>query len=126
MQLPRPVAKLNRAVWNNVAGQFTPHLPGFATIEHRGRKSGKLYRTPVAVYRRTDGSYAVALWYGANADWVKNVLAAGQCVVETRTNTIGMKDPQIVHDLSRAGLPGPVRQTLRVMGVSDFLVLTRA
>lgn len=126
MPLPRTVARFNRAVWNKASGQFTPYIPGFATIQHRGRKSGKLYRTPVNVFRRPDGTYAVALWYGANADWVRNVLAAGECVIETRTKTIGMTDPQIVHDPTRAGLPLPVRQTLRVLGVSDFLVLSRA
>lgn len=126
MPLPRQVAKLNRAVWNNFAAPFTPHVPGFAMVAHRGRKTGKLYRTPVNVFRRPDGTYAVALWYGTNADWVRNVLAAGECVIETRTKTIGMTDPRIVHDPTRAGLPLPVRQTLRVLGVSDFLVLSRA
>jgi deazaflavin-dependent oxidoreductase (nitroreductase family) len=126
MPLPRTVARFNRAVWNKASGQFTPYIPGFATIQHRGRKSGKLYQTPVNVFKRPDGRYAVALVYGRDADWAKNVLAAGECVLETRTRMLGMVDPEIIHDANHEWLPLPVRQAFKLLKVNDFLVMTRA
>ena len=53
-----------------------PSPPGMGVITHRGRRSGRIYETPVNVFRRSDG-YVVALTYRAGADWVRNVLTAG-------------------------------------------------
>jgi deazaflavin-dependent oxidoreductase (nitroreductase family) len=49
-------------------------------VVHRGRRSGRRYRTPVLAFRVDDG-YVVALFYGADRDWVRNVLAAGGCTL---------------------------------------------
>ena len=37
-----------------------PRLPGAAILTHRGRRSGREYRTPISAFRRP-GGYAVAL-----------------------------------------------------------------
>jgi len=52
------------------------YLPGTATITHRGRTSGKPYKTIVTTYRKGN-VLAIALAHG-KTDWVKNVLAAGE------------------------------------------------
>jgi deazaflavin-dependent oxidoreductase (nitroreductase family) len=46
-------------------------------IEHRGRKSGKLYRTVIEVAGRgtVDGTYIVTSGTGPNADWYRNLVA---------------------------------------------------
>jgi deazaflavin-dependent oxidoreductase (nitroreductase family) len=49
--------------------------PAFGIIEHRGRRSGRAYTTPVAV-RRVDGGFVVALAFGAQVDWNRNLEAA--------------------------------------------------
>ena len=54
---------------------FVHRLPGFAIINHRGRKSGQTYRTPMNVFRDGD-DYLFALTYGSDVQWVKNILAA--------------------------------------------------
>lgn len=51
-------------------------MPGLGVVVHQGRRSGKEYQTPVNVFAAPDG-YVLALTYGADTDWVKNVLAAG-------------------------------------------------
>src|SRR6266436_9363468 len=79
----RRVAAFHRAITNRVAVRFTGRLPGFAIVTNVGRKSGRLYRTPVNVFREPDG-FLVALTYGRDSGWVKNVLAAGGCQIETR------------------------------------------
>lgn len=46
----------------------------FLMIEHRGRKSGNLYRTVVEVVDRTpEGEWIVVSGYGAKADWYQNL-----------------------------------------------------
>ena len=41
----------------------TSPLPGFGVIIHRGRRTDRLYKTPVNVFRH-DGDYVIALTYG--------------------------------------------------------------
>jgi len=51
-------------------------MPPFAVIEHRGRRSGRPYRTPVFAFRR-GSEVVVVLSYGRNSQWVQNLEAAG-------------------------------------------------
>ena len=72
MPLPKRLAKFNRVVTNRVLGPFARYLPGFGIVSHVGRRSGRTYRTPVNLYKRGDG-YVIALMYGADSQWVRNV-----------------------------------------------------
>jgi deazaflavin-dependent oxidoreductase (nitroreductase family) len=123
MVLSRKVAEFNRAGFNRIARRFTGRLPGFGTIVHRGRRSGRDYRTPVNVFRVPEG-YVVALTYGPGADWVKNVLAAGGCELESRGEKARLTNPRLVHDQTRKAMPVPIRQILGLIGVTDFLYLS--
>jgi deazaflavin-dependent oxidoreductase (nitroreductase family) len=51
----------------------------FVRIEHVGRRSGRTYHAVVEVlhYDRVTGEAVVMAGYGATADWVRNVEAAG-------------------------------------------------
>jgi deazaflavin-dependent oxidoreductase (nitroreductase family) len=49
--------------------------PIFAVAEHRGRKSGRLYVTPVAA-RRVDDGFVISLAFGAQVEWYRNLVAA--------------------------------------------------
>ena len=125
MVLSRRVARFNRRATNRVLGHLASWLPGFGVLTHVGRRSGRRYRTPLNVFRTPDG-YVVALTYGPDADWVKNVLATGECELTTRGRTIRLRQPRVVHDEGRRAMPLPVRQVLRLIGASDFLYLTKA
>lgn len=47
-------------------------------IEHRGRKSGRLFRTVLEVAGRgSDGGFIVTSGTGPKADWYRNILAGG-------------------------------------------------
>jgi deazaflavin-dependent oxidoreductase (nitroreductase family) len=124
MALPRGLAAFNRRVTNHVTGPFARWLPGFGVIVHRGRRSQREYRSPANVFV-AEGGYVVALTYGANSDWVKNVLAAGGCDLVTRGRTVHLTAPEIFHDEARRHVPRLVRPILRVMGVADFMRLSR-
>ncbi len=125
MVLPRAIAKFNRRVTNQVLGRLTPIVPGFATIVHTGRKSGKTYRTPVNLFRVGD-AYLIALTYGPGSDWVRNVLAAGGCDAVIRGRQVRLERPRVVHDPRRGSVRPPVRQFLGLVGVADFLELHAA
>jgi deazaflavin-dependent oxidoreductase (nitroreductase family) len=119
----RQVAAFHRVVTNQIASRFVSRLPGFGIITNAGRKSGKLYRTPVNVFRRTDG-FLIALTYGRDSGWVRNVMAAGGCQLETRHTLYDLDAPIIVHDPSRRRFPLIVRTILGLIGANDFLRLS--
>ena len=123
MALPRGLAAFNRRVTNHVTGPLAGRLPGFGVVVHRGRRSGREYRSPVNVFVAA-GGYVVALTYGADSDWVKNVLAAGNCEVVTRGRTVHLTAPELFHDEARRAVPRAVRPLLRILGVADFMRLS--
>lgn len=122
MVMPRRVARFNRVVTNRVTGLFAGTVPGFGVVLHRGRRSGRPYRTPVSVYSG-DGGHVIALIYGPGADWVRNVLAAGGCEMRLRGRRVRLTDPTIMHDERCRPAPTVVRPVLRALGVADFLHL---
>ncbi|WP_308259003.1 hypothetical protein [Pseudonocardia sp. H11422] len=74
----------------------------------------------------TPRGHVIALTYGPDADWVKNVQAAGGCDLQTRGRHLRLTAPRLVHDERRRDVPIVVRRLLRLAGVADFLVLQPA
>jgi deazaflavin-dependent oxidoreductase (nitroreductase family) len=120
--LGRRVARFNGLVTNRLTRPLAGQLPGFGVVEHAGRRSHRRYRTPVNVFRVTDG-YVIALTYGAEAEWVRNVVAAGGCELVTRGRCHRLAAPTIVHDEGRRIVPPPIRPILRLLRVKEFLRL---
>jgi len=118
----RRLAAFHRAVTNRITIRFVGRLPGFGIVTSVGRKSGKLYRTPVNVFREPDG-FLIALTYGPDSGWVKNVLAADGCELETRGVRYQLSSPIVIHDPSRRRFPPLVRVILRLIAAYDFLQL---
>jgi deazaflavin-dependent oxidoreductase (nitroreductase family) len=124
MPLPRALARFNLVVTNRIARRVAGRVPGFAIVTHVGRRSRRVYRTPVNLFR-PDDQWVIALTYGRDSQWVRNVIAAGECEVETRGEQIRLVDPQIRRDPRRSLVPAPVRPILRLVDVSDFMILRR-
>lgn len=118
----RQVAAFHRAITNRIATRFASRLPGFGIVTNVGRRSGTIYRTPVNVFREP-GGFRIALTYGSDSGWVKNVLAAGGCQLETRRVMHQLSAPVIVHDPSRRRFPLIVRIILGLIDANDFLML---
>lgn len=126
MVLSRKVARFNRTVTNRITKRFAGVLPGFGVLVHRGRRSGREFRTPLNVFRTGDG-FLVALTYGPDADWVRNVFAAGGAELHTRSRTYRLTEPELLHEEAGRRMPAGVRQILGLVGVTDYLALkTRA
>jgi deazaflavin-dependent oxidoreductase (nitroreductase family) len=123
MPLPKRLARFNRSVSNPLLRPLAARLPGFAIVSHTGRRSGRRYSNPVNLFRSGD-RYVIALTYGADAQWVRNVLAAGACEIQTRGRRIELAEPKVVRDPRRALVPAGVRQMLRVLDVEDFMLLS--
>ena len=124
MPLPKRLARFNRLVTNRVLGPVASRLPGFAIVSHVGRRSGRVYRTPVNLFR--DGErYVIALTYGSDSQWVLNVLAAGAVDIETRGRHLHLVGPEVVRDAQRSLVPIPVRPFLGMAKVSEFMLLQR-
>ena len=67
----------------------------YAIVRHVGRKSGREYETPMQPVKTDDG-FAVALPYGPNTDWLKNVLAAGRATLVFDGETYEVDRPEVV------------------------------
>jgi deazaflavin-dependent oxidoreductase (nitroreductase family) len=89
MKLSRGVARFNKLINNRVQGVYAWLLPPWAVILHRGRRSGRQYRTPVLAFKH-DRTLVVALLYGEESDWLRNLRAGGGHVVRMgRTVSVG-------------------------------------
>jgi deazaflavin-dependent oxidoreductase (nitroreductase family) len=124
MPIPRAIARANRVGFNQLARHIARWAPGFGVIVHRGRASGRMHQTPVNVFRTADG-YLIALTYGRQSDWVKNVLAAGEAELRTRGRRLPVRAERLYHDEERHGIPAAVRPILRLLDVTDFLALRK-
>jgi len=101
VKLGRRLARFNRTVTNPIQGQYAWLLPPWAVICHRGRRTGRLYRTPVNAYRR-GSTLAIVVLYGEESDWVRNVLAGGGQIVRGGHT----------YELLETGLVDPRRQAV--------------
>lgn len=123
MPIPRAVARFNRVVTNPVQRLWAGRIPGFAIVEHAGRRSGATYRTPVNAFRTSEG-FAIALTYGAESEWVRNVLVAGGGHVQHRGQRIRVEDPRVERGPKALGLlPTPARVAQRLLDVDQVLTL---
>jgi deazaflavin-dependent oxidoreductase (nitroreductase family) len=97
----------------------------YAVIEHRGRRSGRTYTTPVAA-QRTAGGFMVPMAFGEQADWFRNVLAAGECVIRWNGVAYHVVEPELV-DWATARLAlSPVARMLAPLFAKQFVRLRLA
>lgn len=98
----------------------------FALVRHRGRRSGREYTTPVAA-RPYPGGFMIPLTFGPEADWYRNIEAAGGCVVVWKGVEHTLVDPQVVEFTDGKIAYGPLERALMpVMGISRFARLRDA
>lgn len=123
MHLPRGLASFNRRVTNPIQRRWAGRLPFYAIIEHVGRRSGRVYRTPVLCFR-APGGFVFLVGYGVTSDWVLNLLTAdgGTVVHLGRRHRVGrvrlVRAPE-----GRALLPLPLRVLTTLAGAGDVLAV---
>jgi hypothetical protein len=73
------------------------------------------------VFRRGD-DYFFYLTYGSDVQWVRNVLSAGSCSLETRGEVVELVEPELVTDPELRPAPPHVRFVeRRIAGVTQYL-----
>lgn len=65
-----------------------------ALLHHVGRRSERAYMTPVTAHRSED-TIIVPLPYGTDVDWLRNLQAAGQGVVELDGRSVTVDQPEV-------------------------------
>jgi deazaflavin-dependent oxidoreductase (nitroreductase family) len=94
MKLSRGVAHFNKHVTNRIQGLYAWLVPPWAVILHRGRRSGRQYRTPLFAFRR-GRTLVIALLHGEESEWLRNLRAGGGHVIRAgRTFVVGV--PEVV------------------------------
>lgn len=122
MPIPKRVARWNKVGLNRVVRHIAPRLPGLAVVVHHGRRSGRRYETPVMVFPGDDG-FIIALTYGPDTDWVRNVQAERGCELRTGGRVLRLGDPRVYRDEARRGIRPVEREVLKLIGAADFLSL---
>jgi hypothetical protein len=98
----------------------------FHALQHVGRRSGRVYLTPLEALPIGD-AFVIPMTYGVRADWARNTLAAGGAILLREGQALSLARPRVVRlrDVS-AALPLVERLGLRALGVSELLWLERA
>ena len=117
--LNRAIRRFNHNVYNPLAMTVAGlrHSP-YSVVKHIGRKSGRPYETPVIAHAVGDG-FIIALPYGDDVDWCRNILAAGGCTISRGGVEHRVDAPQIL-DPSRAlpELPRALPVVFRLFGLN--------
>jgi deazaflavin-dependent oxidoreductase (nitroreductase family) len=116
---------VNKASFNRLTLTFAGrHV--FAVVHHVGRRSGRAYTTPVVAWPLPDG-FIISLPYGADTDWCRNVLAAGQGTLQWHGRAYTITKPEVIATATAQPLlPAWVRIVLRPIPVRHFLQVNRS
>ena len=101
-------------------------LPMFAVIHHRGRRSGRLYSTPVGARLTRDG-FVIPLTFGRQADWFRNVQAADGCVIRWKGSDYVLIEPEVIDwATARSSFYPLERVMMPIIGIEQFVRLRNA
>ena len=120
------VRRFNRA-FGNPHQMKTAGTPGAysSAIRHVGRKTGRSYETPVVPFAAPDG-FVIALPYGPDTDWIRNVLATGSATIVTEGETWLIDRPELVPtEVAAPYMPAKEQRALRRFAVAQCLRVHR-
>lgn len=123
MPFPRALTRGLRGPVNRLAVRFAGHAY-FADLEHVGRRSGRVFHTPVRAFRVGD-SVVIGINFGRRSDWVRNVTAAGHCRIRLGREFLELGAPRIVPaETATAEIPRLFRfGLLRLARTTECMVL---
>jgi deazaflavin-dependent oxidoreductase (nitroreductase family) len=101
----------------------TRWMPLYGVITHRGRRSGRVFHTPVVVRAVADG-FVIPMPWGDGTDWYRNVRAEGGCLIRWKDRDYRMVDPQILDIAHASGAFSRFQQRLMPrLGINQALHL---
>ena len=101
-------------------------MPIVGVLHHQGRRSGRIYSTPLGMRPRA-GTFVMPLTFSESAAWYRNVVAAGGCEVTYLGRRYRLVEPRVV-DYAAAALAFPryERLQVRLIGINEFLVMSQS
>ena len=100
-------------------------IPVWAVIVHTGRRSGRRYRTPVAIHSTSSG-FVIPLPWG-KTDWCRNAMAANDTVIRWKGRDYRVGSAQIVDEATgKRAFPAILQRALALFGIRQFLAVRRA
>ena len=124
----RPMTKALNPIILRLAGRR--HFRMAAQIRHVGRRSGRTYTTPVSA-RRTGDLVMIALTFGNQSDWVRNVRSAGGGSIRIDGTDIDVTQPRIAsrqdaRPLIHVAFSPMERAGFRMLGIKQVMILRAA
>jgi deazaflavin-dependent oxidoreductase (nitroreductase family) len=98
--------------------------PIFAIVEHRGRRSGRAHRTPVAA-RRVANGFVISLAFGAHVDWYRNLVAAGGGTIRSRGVVYPIAAPEVTDVAAGQDAFHPIQRLFLRLARIDGYVFVR-
>jgi deazaflavin-dependent oxidoreductase (nitroreductase family) len=121
----RPMTTMLNPLIVKLAGRR--HFPMAAQIRHVGRRSGRTYTTPVTA-RRSGNMILIALTFGNQSDWSRNVRSAGGGSIRIEGEDYDVTQPQIMSrqdakPLVNAAFSPMERAGFRMLGIKQVMAL---
>ena len=100
-------------------------IPVWAVIVHTGRRSGRRYRTPIAIRPTADG-FVIPLPFG-KTDWCRNAMAGSDTVVRWKGHDYPVGAAELIaRAAGEAAFPLPLRKALGLLRITQFLAVRRS
>jgi hypothetical protein len=125
MNLQRQLRRVFLAVLKHTLNPITRRIAHssfgpFAIVQHVGRKSGKVYETPI-IARLIEDGFVIELTYGHDVDWHKNVVAAGGCrMIWNREEYVIDRIEALDAETGIGAFPLLLQLILRILNRNDF------
>lgn len=117
----RALARLLNPIVLQVAGRRW--MPIVGIVRHRGRRTGRLYATPLGM-RPLGRGLVIPRTFGPDAAWYRNLLAAGSVDAIYRGEAWHLGAPRLGDLASVApSFPRYERVMFRLLGIDDFVIL---
>ncbi|WP_067897373.1 nitroreductase family deazaflavin-dependent oxidoreductase [Nocardia vaccinii] len=118
-----PVRKLVHRYNDTTRAISGTERSSWGLLTHVGRRSGRVYRTPLGAHPYGDG-FLLPLGYGTHTDWYRNQMAAGTGELAWKERTYRLERPEIVSGREAMyAWPTRDRLLLRLAGMHEFVWL---
>ena len=112
-----PLTRLLNPLIRRMAERSASGMVGL--VSHRGRRSGRIYSTPVAI-GSAGGVFLIPLTFGSTSDWCRNVVASGGCSVTWRGQQYMTDQAEVVDDAAIGADLGAAFGLLTRFGLSSM------
>jgi len=123
-RLVRAAARLINPLILLIAGRRW--MPILGVLHHRGRRSGRMYATPLGM-RPIGSAFVIPRTFGENAAWYLNVQAAGWGIATYKGRDYTVVDPHVIdYETAAPAFPRYELLQFRLVGINEYLRLQQA